>query len=57
LEGGWGVGQTKEHDLQFEESFGGFEGCLPFVTFFDSDVVVFPSYVELSEEALPLQLF
>jgi len=57
LEGGGGVGQSKEHDSWFEQSCRGFEGGLPFVAFFDSDVVVPPSYVEFGEKRSALELF
>jgi len=49
LKGRWGVGQTKEHDSGFEESIACFEGGLPFVTFFDTDVVISPADVELGK--------
>src|SRR5713226_2270273 len=50
LEGSGGVSQPKEHHCWFEESFGGKERCLPFVAFFNADVVVSPSYVKFGEE-------
>src|SRR5260370_37231645 len=50
LEGGGGIGQPKEHDCRFKESFWGKERCFPFVSFFDTDIVVSPTYIELSEE-------
>jgi len=40
LEGGGGVGQTKEHDSWFEESFASFEGGFIFIAFFNANVVV-----------------
>ncbi len=57
LEGGGGVGQSEEHDPWFEQSHRGFEGGLPFVAFFDPDIVVSPPYVELGEERSTLELF
>jgi len=57
LEGGWGVGQPKEHYLWFKQSFWGFECDFPFIAFLNSDVVVPPSYVKLGEEGLSLELF
>jgi len=50
LEGGRGVGETKEHDSGFEEAFMGDEGGLPLVSVFDADVVVAPSNIELGED-------
>ena len=50
LEGGGGVGESKEHHRGFEKSFVGNEGCLPLVTVFDSYVVVPPADVEFSED-------
>ena len=42
-----GICETKEHDRWFEEAFGREEGCLPFVAFSDSDIVISPSDIEL----------
>ncbi len=53
LEGGQGVGESKEHNAWFKESFWGFEGCFPLVPFLDLDIVIPPPYVKLGEEALP----
>ena len=50
LEGGWRVGEPKKHNCWFKESFRGKECCLSFISFLDTDVVVSPAYVELSEE-------
>src|SRR5216684_5133276 len=50
LEGSGGIGQPKEHDRWFEESFWGEERRFPFVPLFDANIVVPPSYIELSEE-------
>jgi len=50
LEGGGGIGQPKEHDCWFEESFWGKERRFPFVSLFDTDIVVSPTYIEFSEE-------
>ncbi|SRR5258707_11987019 len=50
LEGGRGIGQPKEHDHRFEESFWGKECHFPFVSLFDTDIVVSPTYIEFSEE-------
>ena len=50
LKGGGGVGETKEHDRWFVESFIGDEGCLPSVLGFDEHLVVSPFNVETSEQ-------
>jgi hypothetical protein len=49
LEGRGGVGKSEEHYRGFKEAFVGDEGGLPLVSIFDSDIVVSPSNVELSE--------
>jgi len=53
LEGSGRVSQSEEHNRWFEEPFGSKECRLPFVAFFDTDVVVSPSYVEFGEEGTP----
>ena len=50
LKGGRGIGQSKEHDCRFEEPFWGKERRFPFVSLFDTDIVVSPTYIEFSEE-------
>ena len=50
LEGGWRIGEAEEHDRWLKKSLWGEEGGLPFVAIFDTDVVVPPSDVELSEQ-------
>ena len=47
LEGGWAVGEAKEHDQGFEEAPIHSEGGFPLVSFLDSYVVVSPTYIEL----------
>ena len=49
LEGCGQVCQSKEHDCWFEQSSIHLECRFPFVSLFDSDVVVSPSYIELRE--------
>ena len=44
------VCQSKEHDCWFEQSSVRSECRFPFVSLFDSYVVVSPSYVELRED-------
>ena len=50
LKSGGGVGHAKEHDSGFIESVVGDEGTLPLVTLLDTDIVVSPSYIKLSED-------
>jgi hypothetical protein len=50
LKGCRGVGESKEHDYWFEEPFTHFEGCFPFVSLFDLDIVVAPLYVKFQEQ-------
>jgi len=42
-----GVGESEEHYFWFEQSLVGSEGCFPFVSFFDPDVVIPPSHIKL----------
>jgi hypothetical protein len=46
LKGCRGIGEAKEHDCWFKESFTCFKGGLPFISLFDSDIVVAPTYIE-----------
>src|SRR5216684_2037765 len=50
LEGSRGIGQPKEHDRRFEEPFWGEECRFPFVSLFDANIVVSPTYVKFGEE-------
>src|SRR5712671_709092 len=49
LEGGGGVGETKEHDHRFVEPFVGDERCFPPVLRFDEYLVVTPLDVNAGE--------
>lgn len=51
LEGGRGVSQSEEHDRRFEQPLVSLECRLPFVTFFDTDVIVPPSDVHFGKDA------
>jgi hypothetical protein len=42
LEGGWAVGHSIQHYQRFEELLVASKGCLPLITFLDSDVLVAP---------------
>ena len=44
-----GVGKSKEHDSWFKQPFRSEEGCLPFISWFDPDVVVSPVNINLGE--------
>ena len=55
LECHWGASEPEEHDKGFEESFGGEEGSLPLIPFFDVDIVVPPLDVEFGEKGTPCQ--
>ena len=50
LKSGGGVGHAKEHDGGFVESSVGDEGGFPLVAFFDSDIVISPSFVKLGKD-------
>ncbi|SRR5258708_7822493 len=50
LEGGWGVGESEEHNCWLEEPLRSEECHFPFVSFLNVDIVIFPAYVEFSEE-------
>ena len=50
------VCQSKEHDRWFEQSSVHSECRFPFVSLFDSYVVVSPLYVKLREDPRPFQV-
>jgi len=50
LKGGGGIGQAKEHDGWFKESFTSFEGSFIFIAFFNANVVISPANVEFGKE-------
>ena len=50
LEGGRGVGETKEHDSRFKEAFVGNKDSFPLVSILDIDIVVSPLYIEFGED-------
>jgi len=55
LKGRWCVTKAEGHDEWFEETERAFEGCFPFVTFADTDVIVTPADVKLCEVAGTLE--
>ena len=50
------VCQSKEHDCRFEKSSVRSECRFPFVSLFDSYVVVSPSYVQFREDLGPFEV-
>src|SRR5258705_12413060 len=50
LEGGRGVTKTEKHDERFKHPTIGFEGGFPFIPFLDSNVIVPPMDIELTED-------
>ena len=57
LEEGWRIAQPKVHHLGNVSTLARLDGCLVSILFFDVDVTVAPSYVELGEEVLAMQRF
>ena len=55
LKGCWCVTKAEGHDEWFKEAERTFEGCFPFVTFSNTDVVVTPADVKLCEVARALE--
>ena len=49
LERSGSVGETKGHDVVFEETISGAECCIPLITRLDSDEVVSSSEINLCE--------
>src|SRR5712671_5228596 len=56
LEGRGSITKTKGHDEWLEEAERALEGCFPFVTFADTDVIVTLADVELCEVTRSLEL-
>ena len=57
LEEGWRIRQAKVHNLRNIGAEVGFEGCLVFVLFLQTDIIVSPSYIEFRKEALSPEIF
>jgi hypothetical protein len=53
LKCGWQVCEPKKHDGGLKQPFWGQECHLPFVAWFDLDIVVSPPYVKLCEQGAP----
>ena len=52
-----GVSQAKEHNLWFVEAIRCFEGCFPLVIFFNTNIVISPSYIKSGEYSFAMKLF
>jgi hypothetical protein len=50
LECGGQVGEPKEHDTRLKKTLVGDEGCLPFITFFDPDIMVASTNIKLGKD-------
>jgi hypothetical protein len=50
LERGGRVGKPKEHDAWFKKTLVSDEGCLPFIAFFDPNIMVTPTNIKLDED-------
>ena len=55
LEGGRGVGETKEHDSRFKEAFVGNKSSLPLVSILDMGIVIFPLYIKFGKDSSVLE--
>ena len=55
LEGGGGVGKTKEHYSWFKKSFVGDKGDFPLVSILDLDIVISPVNIEFGEDFRSLE--
>ena len=51
LEGGRCIGEAERHDIPFKQTIAGPEGCLPFVTFSDTDKVIGMAEIDLGVDA------
>ena len=49
------MGETKEHDCWLKESLRGEECSLPFISFFDPNIIVSPLDVKLCEQGASLE--
>ena len=50
LEGGREVGEIKEHDSRFKETFVGNKGSFPLMSVLDMDIVISPSYIKFGKD-------
>ena len=50
LERGGGIGESEEHDRRFKAASICSEGGFPFVSFFDSKIIITPPKVHFGEE-------
>ncbi|KAG6899636.1 hypothetical protein C0993_008449 [Termitomyces sp. T159_Od127] len=49
LEGGWAIGESKEHDKEFKQLLAGLEGSLPLISLLSVHIVVTPPNIQFSE--------
>ena len=56
LEGGWRVRESEEHYCWFKQSFWGEKCSLPFVSFFDPDIIVPPLDVYGGEQCASAEM-
>ncbi|KAG5349449.1 hypothetical protein C0989_003875 [Termitomyces sp. Mn162] len=56
LEGGWAVGEIKEHNKWLKQSLVGPEGCLPLVSLLNVHIVVTPPDIQFSEVSCALEV-
>src|SRR6266404_3193388 len=56
LKGTWGICKTKEHDPWFEKTIFSLKGGFFFVSCFNSNIVISPSYIKLGEDVCVLHL-
>jgi hypothetical protein len=50
LECGGRVGEPEEHDTRFKKTLISDKGCLPFIAFFDLDIVIAPTNIKLGKD-------
>ena len=56
LESSRRVGKTEKHNTRFEKSMVSDKCGFPLISFFDSDVMITPAYIELSKDLCILEL-
>ena len=56
LECGWGIHEAKKHYCWFKQAFASFECGLPFISLFDADIVISPSYIKFGEQMISCEV-
>ena len=56
LEGGWGVGEAKEHHCWFVKSFIGDKCCFPPIFLFNEDFIISPLDIKPRKDGAPSEL-